>query len=406
MKEKIFYYRAHNTLGQIQQGNIIALNKVIARQRLMDKGFYRIRLQQDWRLSNKPKNNEICALLSQLAMLLQSSIELKHALHIARDNCNQPALYQWLQSLIGHLESGFSFSQAIEAQGKYLDRQELQLLQAGELSGQLANVCLHLAEHRKRALLLQHKLQKIMLYPLIVLGISVVLTAILLIFVVPQFAAMYGTNGNELPPLTEFLLVLSEFIRQYPIPLLIFPLLIAIIWRQALRYSLMLNQYKAQLIGQAPIFGKIIALSRLVKFSHSLALMLQSGVPLNAALNSFLEIPKSWQKNPLQQGDPVLQQEVRNLLQWVEQGYLFSASVSSLLFPMEAQQMLAIGEQSGRLAEMLQNIAQDHQHKLDHQIDLLSQMLEPCLMLIIGGLIGMVMLGMYLPIFNMGSIIQ
>ena len=151
MKEKIFYYRAHNTLGQIQQGNIIALNKVIARQRLMDKGFYRIRLQQDWRLSNKPKNNEICALLSQLAMLLQSSIELKHALHIARDNCNQPALYQWLQSLIGHLESGFSFSQAIEAQGKYLDRQELQLLQAGELSGQLANVCLHLAEHRKRA---------------------------------------------------------------------------------------------------------------------------------------------------------------------------------------------------------------------------------------------------------------
>lgn len=134
--------------------------------------------------------------------------------------------------------------------------------------------------------------------------------------------------------------------------------------------------------------------------------MLQSGVPLNAALNSFLEIPKSWQKNPLQQGDPVLQQEVRNLLQWVEQGYLFSASVSSLLFPMEAQQMLAIGEQSGHLAEMLQNIAQDHQHKLDHQIDLLSQMLEPCLMLIIGGLIGMIMLGMYLPIFNMGSIIQ
>ena len=346
MKEKIFYYRAHNTLGQVQQGNIIALNKVIARQRLMDKGFYRIRLQQDWRLSNKPQNNEICALLSQLAMLLQSSIELKHALHIARDNCSQPALYRWIQSLIGHLESGFSFSQAIEAQGKYLDRQELQLLQAGELSGQLANVCLHLAEHRKRALLLQHKLQKIMLYPLMVLGISVVLTVILLIFVVPQFAAMYGTNGNELPALTAFLLALSEFIRQYPIPLLIFPLLITIICRQALRHSLTLNQYKAQLIGQAPIFGKIIALSRLVKFSHSLALMLQSGVPLNAALNSFLEIPKSWQKNPLQQGDPVLQQEVRNLLQWVEQGYLLSASVSSLLFPMEAQQMLAIGEQS------------------------------------------------------------
>ena len=98
----------------------------------------------------------------------------------------------------------------------------------------------------------------------------------------------------------------------------------------------------------------------------------------------------------------VLDKEVRSILQWVSQGYAFSNSVSSELFPMEAQQMLQIGEQSGKLALMLEHIADNYQEKLNHQIDLLSQMLEPLMMVIIGSLIGIIMMGMYLPIFNMG----
>ena len=101
-----------------------------------------------------------------------------------------------------------------------------------------------------------------------------------------------------------------------------------------------------------------------------------------------------------------IEQEVRSILQWVSQGYAFSNSVSSDLFPMEAQQMLQIGDQSGKLALMLEHIAENYQEKLNHQIDLLSQMLEPLMMVIIGSLIGIIMMGMYLPIFNMGSVIQ
>ena len=101
-----------------------------------------------------------------------------------------------------------------------------------------------------------------------------------------------------------------------------------------------------------------------------------------------------------------IEQEVRSILQWVSQGYPFSESVSSHLFPMEAQQMLQIGEKSGKLALMLRHIADNYQEKLNHQIDLLSQLLEPLMMLIIGSLIGIIMMGMYLPIFNMGSVIQ
>ena len=134
--------------------------------------------------------------------------------------------------------------------------------------------------------------------------------------------------------------------------------------------------------------------------------MLQAGIPLNQALQSFLPKQQSWQTKPQLQGDLVLITEVQSALHWIQQGYPFSASVSGHIFPPAAQQMLQVGEQSGQLPKMLQFIANDHQQQLDHQIDLLSQMLEPLLMVIIGGLIGLIMLGMYLPIFNMGSLVQ
>ena len=134
--------------------------------------------------------------------------------------------------------------------------------------------------------------------------------------------------------------------------------------------------------------------------------MLQAGVPLTQALESFLPRTPTWQTNKTLVSDAVLDKEVRSILQWVSQGYAFSDSVSSGLFPIDAQQMLQIGEKSGKLAPMLQHIAENYQEKLNHQIDLLSQMLEPLMMVIIGSLIGVIMMGMYLPIFNMGSVIQ
>ena len=143
-----------------------------------------------------------------------------------------------------------------------------------------------------------------------------------------------------------------------------------------------------------------------MNFSQSLQIMLQAGVPLNQVLESFLPRTQTWQTKKTLVNDIVLDKEVRSILQWVSQGYAFSNSVSSDLFPMEAQQMLQIGEQSGKLALMLEHIAENYQEKLNHQIDLLSQMLEPLMMVIIGSLIGIIMMGMYLPIFNMGAIIQ
>lgn len=410
-KLKLFKWRGINRLQQKQKGTIVAESAVIAQQQLMSRGLQHIKLQQNWQLNSKPKNAEVCALLSQLATLLQAAVPLKNSLQILLQHCTNIALNAWLRQLLKDIESGLAFSQAlekqsVEKQNQYLTYQDRQLIKVGEMTGKLPTVCHEIAQHKQQALALQRKIRKILLYPVLVLGISLILTALLLLFIVPQFAAMYDNSSAQLPTFTQVLLTLSQGLQDYWLHLLICMTLTTLFIRARLKHSPWFNRQKIRLINAMPVLNRIVQLSRLVGFSRSLFLMLQAGVPLNQALQSFLPQNPSWQRSPNVQGDWLLIEEVQSILHWLQQGYAFSASVSGHIFPLAAQQMLQVGEQSGQLPKMLQFIANDHQQQLDYQIDLLSQMLEPLLMVIIGGLIGLIMLGMYLPIFNMGALVQ
>jgi len=410
-KLKLFKWRGINRLQQKQKGTIVAESAVIAQQQLMSRGLQHIKLQQNWQLNSKPKNAEVCALLSQLATLLQAAVPLKNSLQILLQHCTNIALNAWLRQLLKDIESGLAFSQAlekqsVEKQNQYLTYQDRQLIKVGEMTGKLPTVCHEIAQHKQQALALQRKIRKILLYPVLVLGISLILTALLLLFIVPQFAQMYDNSSAQLPTFTQVLLTLSQGLQDYWLHLLICITLTILFIRARLKHSPWFNRQKIRFINAMPVLNRIVQLSRLVGFSRSLFLMLQAGVPLNQALQSFLPQNPSWQRSPNVQGDWLLIEEVQSILHWLQQGYAFSASVSGHIFPLAAQQMLQVGEQSGQLPKMLQFIANDHQQQLDYQIDLLSQMLEPLLMVIIGGLIGLIMLGMYLPIFNMGALVQ
>ena len=410
-KLKLFKWRGINRLQQKQKGTIVAESAVMAQQQLMSRGLQHIKLQQNWQLNSKPKNAEVCALLSQLATLLQAAVPLKNSLQILLQQCTNIALNAWLRQLLKDIESGLAFSQAlekqtVEKQNQYLTYQDRQLIKVGEMTGKLPTVCHEIAQHKQQALALQRKIRKILLYPVLVLGISLILTALLLLFIVPQFAEMYDNSSAQLPTFTQVLLTLSQGLQDYWLHLLICITLTILFIRARLKHSPWFNRQKIRLINAMPVLNRIVQLSRLVGFSRSLFLMLQAGVPLNQALQSFLPQNPSWQRSPNVQGDWLLIEEVQSILHWLQQGYAFSASVSGHIFPLAAQQMLQVGEQSGQLPKMLQFIANDHQQQLDYQIDLLSQMLEPLLMVIIGGLIGLIMLGMYLPIFNMGALVQ
>lgn len=406
MQLKCYDWQAIDRFKQKQRGKIVVETAEIARRQLFSRGFQQIKLQRNWQLPFNPNAQEISAFLQQLALLLQSSVTLKDSLQIILTNCNHILLNQWIREILQHIKSGLPFSQALAHLPKLLRYQERQLIQIGEVSGKLADVCRQLAEHRSQQLKLQQKLQKILLYPMMILGISVILTVLLLLFIVPQFAEMYSGNQAELPFFTQILLNLSHILSDYFWLLLLLTLSLIYLIKRQLQRSLKMQKIKTALLEKIPILNNIIRLSRLVGFCRSLHLMLISGVPLQQALTSFLPTIQDRKSEEEIQRDWLLNEQINIMLKGLQQGYTFSDTVSTTLFPDEAQQMLQIGEKSGNLAEILLHISNNYRQQLEHKIDLLSQMLEPLLMIIIGGLIGLIMLGMYLPIFNMGSVIQ
>lgn len=406
MKLKCYQWKAKDRFLQWQKGKMIAENAESARQNLLARGFQQIKLQQNWQFPFPPKSKEIATFLTQFAVLLQSSVPLKDSLQIILKNHQHIVLNQWIRKLLMQIESGFSFSQALESTPNLLNYQERQLIKMGEISGKLAEVCKQLATAKQQQLKLQQKLQKILLYPVMVLGISLILTVLLLLFIVPQFAQMYDNNQASLPFFTQFLMNLSALLSAYFWQGVILLSSIFYLLKRRLKQSLRLQRIKASLTAKIPVLSDIIQISRLVGFCQNLRLMLHSGIPLNQALQSFLPQQSTWQKKAELQGDIVLNTQIALILESIQQGRQLSDSVSATLFPDDARQMLQIGESSGRLGEMLGYIGDNYQQQLDHKIDLLSQMLEPLLMLIIGAIIGLIMLGMYMPIFNMGSVIQ
>ncbi|MGQ0287060.1 type II secretion system F family protein [Pasteurellaceae bacterium 22721_9_1] len=406
MTLKMYRWKGVNSFQQAQKGILIGENEHIVRQQLLQKGIKQLKIQQNWQLSTRPRSKEIYELLLQLSILLKSSLPLKNSLLILLENCHNLQLNQWIRNLLQSIEAGLSLSQATEHYPQFLSFQERQLIYVGELSGKLVDVMAQIAANRQKSIELQQKLQKIMLYPAMVLVVSLSLTVLLLIFVVPQFAEMYANNQAELPFFTQVLLTASDILRHYFIFMFFCVFIFFIGLKYLMNSSPWLYKQKIKLSQRMPVLGNVVFLARLVNFSRGLHVMLYSGVPLNQALQSFIPQKKSWQKKTKQQGDPVLIQEVQQMLHWLTQGYPFSVAVGATLFPVQAQQMLQVGEQSGQLTQMLKYIEETYQQQLEHKIDLLSQMLEPMLMVIIGGLIGLIMLGMYMPIFNMGAVIQ
>lgn len=391
-----YYWKGTNRFGQTQQGKCLAKNREQLEQQLHQQGYSHIKIRYNIVLPKAPKTEDITQILNQISLLLNAKIPLNQALSMILQNCTQIKLYQWLNDLIQQLQRGFSFSIAIEQSKKYLSPQEIQLIKMGETSGQLPTILSKLVTTRHKAESLQKKIKKILFYPVIVLFISVALSLMLLIFIVPQFAELYGTKQKTLPLITDILFRLSTFLTEN-IPLICAVFFSLIILFLTFKKTLFLNRLKQKIFSHLPIFKHIINHARIIYFCQNSALMLQSHLRIDAILNAFLHA---------QQSDIRLHKEVQFMLKLLQQGYRLHEGLNPAVFGNDVIQMVAIGERSGNLAEMLNHISEIYQQRLDYQIDLLSQLLEPMLMVIMGAIVGTIIVGLYLPIFDMGTLVE
>ena len=392
-----YHWKALNRFEQKQRGKSLALSALDLEKQLLSKGYRQINISRNFVIPQRPKGQEITQLIEQLALLVQAAIPLKQALNMILENCQHIRLYQWIWQLISDLESGFSLSQALEKGEAYLPVQEIQLIKMGELSGTLGTVLKNIAAAREKSEKLAKKVKKILFYPVIVLGISLSLSVLLLLFIVPQFVELYGEKNQSLPWITAMLFSLSHFLQENRYTLCLLMIMLYVAFSLLAKKTRIITTLKGQLLNHLPVFNQILRHSRIIFFCQNCALMLNAHIRLDNILTCFIDN---------KQLDHLLQRESAFCLNLLKQGYRFHEGLNPSVFNNDVVQMVAIGEQSSNLAPMLEHIGHIYQQRLDYQVDILSQLLEPMLMLLMGVIVGTIIVGLYLPIFDMGAMME
>ena len=392
-----FHWKAINRFQQKQKGKLLARNQDELEQRLIKKGFQQIKISRNFILPKNPKSEEVTQLISQLALLINAKLPLKQALSIILENTQNIKLYLWFEEIIRSVELGYSFSKSLENLNRYLDSQEIQLIKMGEMSGKLGIILENIAQSRSESEKLFSKVKKIMFYPVMVLTIALTLSIGMLVLIVPKFAELYSAKDKTLPFITEILFFLSNLLVDNYIFLLVLLILSSVLLSFLAKKTTIITKLKYSILSNMPVFKTILSQSRIVYFTQNVALMLNASLRLDLILETFLSN---------KQADPILQKECLSVLTLIKQGYAFSECLNTEVFESQTVQMLSVGEKSGKLAEMSEYVSQIYKKKLDDQLDILSQLLEPVLMVVLGGIVGTIIVGLYLPIFDMGSLVE
>ncbi len=391
-----FDWKATDRHQRIQRGKMLAKNSEAVEQVLLAKGYLPIFIRRNFILATKPKKSEVTQCLLQFSLLLNAAMPLKQSLHLILDGLENIPLFNWLNNVISQVDAGFPFSHALEKQAKYLSNQEIQLIKMAEKTGGLAKMLDNIVQARLKSEKIFKKVKRVLFYPIFILIVSFLLSLAMLIFIVPSFAELYQGKEQSLPFITEVLFGLSQLLREHGVLWLIIGLLIIGLLFGVNQISDVLKKLKTKMITHIPIFSQIIQQARIIYFTQNVALMLNAHIRLSLILTSFLSE---------KQTDKVLEQEIHWMSRLLSQGYSFAEGLNPAVFTTQVVQMIAIGEKSGKLATMCEHVSEIYQQQLDHQIDMLSQMLEPMLMLIMGVIVGTIIIGLYLPIFDMGSLV-
>ncbi|MGY6772838.1 type II secretion system F family protein [Gallibacterium sp. ZY190522] len=398
-----YRWKGKDQFGNSVKGVLIADDREQARQRLFAQGIFLSSLNKNWQFFSTLTLEKQAEFLLQFALLLQAEIPLKPALQMLQESCDSTSLYQLIGRCLTALNSGFSLSTALKNEKQFLSEQEWQLLYSGEISAQLAKVMKQLADNKLRQLKLRQQMKKIMFYPLMMLSVSMLLTVLLLLFIVPKFADLYDQQQHALPLITQVLLQSSQFLQNYLWQLLA----VFVVGIVVLRWCyLMFPSLRRQLLKLAclvPSIQRLYLQLQQIQFYTILSSMLNSGITLQQSLATF--VPQSGYQRSRAATESILAIEAQQCLQSLQAGQRFSSGLSSRFIPYQAKQMIIIGENSGNLVQMLHYLAEQSQQNLSNQVEVFSKLLEPILMLIIGSIIGVVIAGMYLPIFNMGNVV-
>lgn len=399
--EKIeFLYEGINRNAKTVKGEIFALNETLAKGELRKQGINpkRIKKKPQPLFGGKTKilPADIAIFSRQMATMMSSGVPLVQSFDIIGQGHDNQAMQKMIMQIKSDVEGGSNFASALKKFPLYFDDLFVNLVNAGEQSGALEGMLGKLATYKEKTEALKAKVKKAMTYPIAVLVVAFVVTAILLIFVVPQFKDVFSSFGAELPAMTLFVIALSDFMQSY---WWIFVLSIGVglwVYKRMHAKSATFRKRIDQLTLRVPVVGEIATKSAIARYARTLETMSVAGVPLVEAMDSVAGAT----------GNIVYQEACLTIKEDISSGTQLQTSMKTTgLFPNMVIQMVSIGEEAGSLDHMLSKVADFYEAEVDNLVDNLTALLEPFIMAVLGILVGGLIVAMYLPIFQLGNVV-
>jgi type IV pilus assembly protein PilC len=398
-KTQAYVWQGTDRQGRPAQGETFGSSQVLVKAQLRKQGIVakRVRRKSKPLFSGKKaiKPADIAIFARQLATMMKAGVPLVQSFDIVAEGLENPSMRDLVIEIKNEVASGTSLAASIARHPKYFDELFCSLVGAGEQAGTLETMLDRVATYKEKTEALKAKIKKAMTYPIAVVCVALIVTGILLVKVVPQFATTFSSFGANLPAFTLFVLHLSEFVQAWWYIILTAIIGCVFVFNYARRTSPQVAEYTDRLLLKIPIIGDIVYNSVIARFARTLSTTFAAGVPLVDALTSVAGAAGS-----IPYRDAILR-----IREDVTSGQQMNVSIkSTAMFPSMLTQMVAIGEESGALDEMLEKVATHYEAAVDNMVDSLTALLEPLIMSVLGVLVGGLMIAMYLPIFMIGSV--
>lgn len=399
-KLDVFQWNGKDARGNPQKGELAGANLAAVKTQLRKQGIRvdKVKKKSAGLLSNKKaiKPMDIAIFTRQLATMMKAGIPLVQSFEIVGDGLENPSMREIVMQIRDDVSSGSNFAESIRKHPRQFDELFCNLVEAGEQSGALETMLERLATYKEKSEALKAKIKKAMNYPITVLAIAVIVTGILLVKVVPQFAATFSSFGAELPAFTQLVMKISDFAIAWWYYVVGAIVAASFAFKEAKIRSKKFADGVERFTLKLPVMGEIIEKSALARFTRTLSTTFAAGVPLPDALTSCAGAT----------GNVVYRQALLKVRDDVTTGQQLTYSLRmAQIFPIMILQMVSIGEESGALDAMLDKCATFYEAEVDNAVDGLTAMMEPMIMAVLGVLVGGLMIAMYMPIFQIGAVV-
>jgi type IV pilus assembly protein PilC len=370
-------------------------NVVVAQLRRQGLSFIKVKKQRIGR-GRKISDKDIAIFTRQLAVMMRAGVPLLQAFDIVGKGHSNPAVQKMLLAIKVNVETGSSLNQAFRKFPDQFDDLFCNLVSAGEQAGILDTLLDRLATYKEKILAIKGKIKSALFYPIAIVVVAFVITAIIMIFVIPSFKQVFSSFGAELPAPTLIVMAISDFFVAYWWA--IFGIVAGAVYGfiNAYKKSESMRNGMDRLMLKVPVFGDIVRKAAIARWARTLSTMFAAGVPLVEALGSVAGAA----------GNAVYMKATKRIQQEISTGTSLTVSMQGVdVFPNMVLQMVAIGEESGALDSMLSKVADFYEAEVDDAVDAMSSLMEPIIMVVLGTLIGGMVIAMYLPIFKMGQVV-